>query len=68
VQQVFGLRRKQMHRILRTVAHLDADAAGALLAVAGIEPARRPETLAPVEFARLLAALRAPRVVSDPDS
>ncbi|HEU4989908.1 MAG TPA: 16S rRNA (adenine(1518)-N(6)/adenine(1519)-N(6))-dimethyltransferase RsmA [Gemmatimonadaceae bacterium] len=59
VQQLFGMRRKQMRRIVRAVASLDAGAADAVLHRAGIEPEVRPETLAPAAFARLLAALRA---------
>lgn len=59
VLQLFGMRRKQMRRILRAVASLDADAADAVLRRAGIEPQVRPETLAPAAFARLLAELRA---------
>jgi 16S rRNA (adenine1518-N6/adenine1519-N6)-dimethyltransferase len=53
VVAVFGLRRKQMGRILRTVWKLSPDEAEALLGRAAILPDRRPETLAPEEFARL---------------
>lgn len=49
----FGLRRKQLGRILRTLRHLEPEAAVAELAAAGIDPARRPETLSPEEFATL---------------
>ena len=56
VQAAFGLRRKQLRRVVRTVWSLDADAAGALLARADLTPDRRPETLAPEDFARLLRA------------
>lgn len=59
VQSAFGLRRKQMRRVVRTIAHLDADASDRVLAEAGIDPECRPETLAPEDFAKLLAALRA---------
>ena len=58
VQAAFGLRRKQMRRVLRTIARLDADAAERLLVSLGIDPERRPETLAPEDFARLLRAIR----------
>lgn len=56
VQGAFGLRRKQLRRVVRTVWSLDAAAADAVLARAGLAPDRRPETLAPEEFARLLRA------------
>jgi 16S rRNA (adenine1518-N6/adenine1519-N6)-dimethyltransferase len=57
VQQCFGLRRKQMRRVIRTVAHLAAEDAERLLVSAGIDPEARPETLSPADFAGLLAAL-----------
>jgi 16S rRNA (adenine1518-N6/adenine1519-N6)-dimethyltransferase len=57
----FGQRRKQMGRVLRQIASVDALQAEALLRAASIEPARRPETLTPTDFARVLAALRALR-------
>jgi 16S rRNA (adenine1518-N6/adenine1519-N6)-dimethyltransferase len=68
VQEAFGLRRKQMRRVLRTVANLGPDAANRILQAAAIDPEARPETLAPDEFARLLAALLASREVSARDS
>jgi 16S rRNA (adenine1518-N6/adenine1519-N6)-dimethyltransferase len=57
VQQVFGMRRKQMRRIVRSVAGVSPAAAEDLLARVGIDPEARPETLAPDAFARLLSAL-----------
>ena len=57
VQAAFGLRRKQMRRVLRTVRGLDAEAAEAVLAAAGVAPDARPETLAPADFVRLLRVL-----------
>jgi 16S rRNA (adenine1518-N6/adenine1519-N6)-dimethyltransferase len=57
VQECFGLRRKQMRRVIRTIARLDADAADRILASAGIDPESRPETLSPADFARVLRAL-----------
>jgi 16S rRNA (adenine1518-N6/adenine1519-N6)-dimethyltransferase len=57
VQSAFGLRRKQMRRVMRTVAHLDVGASEGVLNAAGIDPECRPETLAPDDFARLLRAL-----------
>ena len=59
VQEAFGLRRKQMRRVVRTIAALDAERADAVLAGAGIDPEARPETLAPAAFARLEKALGA---------
>ncbi len=61
VTGAFGLRRKQMRRVVRTIARLDADAADVVLAAAGIEPMSRPEELPPAAFVALLAAIRAPR-------
>jgi 16S rRNA (adenine1518-N6/adenine1519-N6)-dimethyltransferase len=57
VQEAFGLRRKQLRRVVRTVARLDVAAADAALAAAGLDPESRPETLSPADFARLLDAL-----------
>ncbi len=54
---VFGARRKQMRRVLRTVLPASADEAERLLAAAEIDPAARPETLAPADFARLVSLL-----------
>jgi 16S rRNA (adenine1518-N6/adenine1519-N6)-dimethyltransferase len=68
VQECFGLRRKQMRRVIRTVGHLDADAADRVLSAAAIDPEARPETLSAEDFARLLGSLRAMPVVSDRDS
>ena len=59
VQDAFGLRRKQMRRVVRTVAGLDAERAEKALEAAGIDPEVRPEVLGPEKFARLLRALRA---------
>ncbi|MFL5577494.1 MAG: 16S rRNA (adenine(1518)-N(6)/adenine(1519)-N(6))-dimethyltransferase RsmA [Gemmatimonadaceae bacterium] len=59
VQSVFGLRRKQMRRVVRTVAALGPEAAEEALRAAAVDPDARPETLSPADFARLLGALRA---------
>jgi 16S rRNA (adenine1518-N6/adenine1519-N6)-dimethyltransferase len=59
VQSAFGLRRKQMRRVVRTVRDWDAARADAALAAAKIDPAARPETLSPWDFARLLHAMSA---------
>src|SRR5690606_31252345 len=46
VTAIFGLRRKQMRRVLRTVRGLDVAAAESVLESAGIPPEARPEELA----------------------
>ena len=53
VQAAFGLRRKQMVRVLRTVKAIPAEKAGKLLEQAGIDPAARPEVITPEQFADL---------------
>ena len=55
----FGLRRKQLQKILRIAPGygLDPDAAEAALAEVGVEPAARPETLDPDTFIALADAL-----------
>ncbi|OYV74020.1 MAG: ribosomal RNA small subunit methyltransferase A [Gemmatimonadetes bacterium 21-71-4] len=57
VQQLFGMRRKQLRRGVRSVASLDVAHADAALAAAGIDPEARPETLPPGDFAALMRAL-----------
>jgi len=57
VQDAFGMRRKQMRRVVRELLSIDATAADALLAAAGIDPSVRPETLSPEAFARLGRAI-----------
>jgi 16S rRNA (adenine1518-N6/adenine1519-N6)-dimethyltransferase len=59
VQGAFAQRRKQMRRVVRSLAPLDAAAADQLLASAAIAPDARPEVLSPMDFTRLLAALDA---------
>lgn len=53
----FGLRRKQLVRVLRTVAALDAERAQAIIGQCGLDPAARPETLSPADFANLVRVL-----------
>lgn len=55
----FGLRRKQLRRVVRTVRGLSADQADAALSAAGLDPEARPETLSAAQFAALLRALPA---------
>jgi 16S rRNA (adenine1518-N6/adenine1519-N6)-dimethyltransferase len=54
----FGLRRKQMRRVLRTLRNVTPAVADAVLAEAGVAPADRPEVLTPEQFAAVLAGLR----------
>jgi 16S rRNA (adenine1518-N6/adenine1519-N6)-dimethyltransferase len=54
VQGAFGMRRKQMRRVVRSLYALDAERADALLTAAGIEPADRPEVLSVEQFVALL--------------
>lgn len=56
VQDVFGMRRKQLRRVLRELLEVEAPRADAILADAGVEPAARPETLDPARFAALFRA------------
>jgi 16S rRNA (adenine1518-N6/adenine1519-N6)-dimethyltransferase len=58
VQDAFGMRRKQMKRVLRGVLNLSPEQADSVLAAAQIHPAVRPETLSPEDFARVLVAFR----------
>jgi 16S rRNA (adenine1518-N6/adenine1519-N6)-dimethyltransferase len=57
VQAMFGQRRKQVQRALRTVRGIAAEEAGAVLERAGIEVSARPEVVSPEGFARLFALL-----------
>ena len=66
VQAAFALRRKQLRRVVRTIATLDAEAAEGALARAGVDPDARPETLAPSDFARLLREVRYLRELAGP--
>jgi 16S rRNA (adenine1518-N6/adenine1519-N6)-dimethyltransferase len=58
VQNAFGMRRKQMRRVLRSLLALDAQGADALLARTQIDAEVRPETLSPQQFVALLRASR----------
>ena len=57
VQDAFGLRRKQMRRVVRELLDADAPMADTLLASAEIDPSVRPEVLGPDAFARLARAI-----------
>ena len=54
VQGAFGMRRKQMRRVIRTLRSLGAEEADTLLTAAGIDPEARPETLPVGQFVKLL--------------
>jgi 16S rRNA (adenine1518-N6/adenine1519-N6)-dimethyltransferase len=56
VQNAFGMRRKQMRRVLRSLWSVSAEGADRVLAEIGIEPEVRPETLSPTQFVALLRA------------
>jgi 16S rRNA (adenine1518-N6/adenine1519-N6)-dimethyltransferase len=57
VQGAFGMRRKQMRRVVRELLDpMSVERADALLATAEIAPDVRPETLTAVQFAALLRA------------
>lgn len=59
VQSLFGQRRKQVQKALRTLPglSLSAEAVAGVAGRAGLDLARRPETLSPEEFLALDAAL-----------
>jgi 16S rRNA (adenine1518-N6/adenine1519-N6)-dimethyltransferase len=61
VLDAFGMRRKQLRRVVRSVGGLDAVAADAACVAAGLDGEVRPETLAAEDFARLLRAVQAAR-------
>jgi len=54
VQGAFGMRRKQMRRVMRSLRAMSAEEADVLLEGCGIDPEVRPETLSPEQFARIL--------------
>jgi 16S rRNA (adenine1518-N6/adenine1519-N6)-dimethyltransferase len=58
VQAAFGMRRKQLANILRSVRRLSLDEAAELLEGQGIDPRARPETLSPSQLADVMRAAR----------
>lgn len=50
---LFGQRRRQLARAIRTVARLDAAGAQEIIALAGLDPSSRAEDLAPVQLVAL---------------
>jgi 16S rRNA (adenine1518-N6/adenine1519-N6)-dimethyltransferase len=59
VQAAFGLRRKQMRRVLREIQPMTAERADSLLESVRIAPDARPETLTAAQFASVLRRLNA---------
>lgn len=57
VQEAFGMRRKQMVRVLRSIRGISADRAAAALETAGIQCSARPEVVTPRQFAALFDLL-----------
>jgi 16S rRNA (adenine1518-N6/adenine1519-N6)-dimethyltransferase len=57
VQAAFALRRKQMRRVVRTIAPRSAEDAERALEVSGVDPDARPETLNAAQFHALGRAL-----------
>ena len=62
VQGAFGFRRKQMRRVLRTLANIDAERAEIALRAAGVDPDARPETLSAEQLATTWRAAGRPLV------
>ena len=58
VQAAFGLRRKQIQRVIRTVSGLSPEEATVLLDRLAIDSTARPEVLSPETFVRLYRELR----------
>jgi 16S rRNA (adenine1518-N6/adenine1519-N6)-dimethyltransferase len=56
VQAAFGMRRKQLRRVVREVAQLSVEEAELALRAADINAEARPETLSALDFARLARA------------
>lgn len=57
VQGLFGMRRKQIGNVLRSVGQLSADEALAVLERLGIDSRARPETLSPEILVSLMRSL-----------
>jgi 16S rRNA (adenine1518-N6/adenine1519-N6)-dimethyltransferase len=58
----FGLRRKQMRRVIRTLADVPPAEANRILSSTGIDPESRPETLTPAAFVSLFRRMTGPSV------
>jgi 16S rRNA A1518/A1519 N6-dimethyltransferase RsmA/KsgA/DIM1 with predicted DNA glycosylase/AP lyase activity len=53
---MFGMRRKQIGNVLRSITGLSAEDAIALLDAQGIDPKSRPEVLSPEQMVALMRA------------
>jgi 16S rRNA (adenine1518-N6/adenine1519-N6)-dimethyltransferase len=58
VLSVFGMRRKQIANVLRSVRRVSLERANEILVSEGIDPAARPETLSALELAALMRNTR----------
>jgi len=56
VQAAFGMRRKQVLRVMRELWVHDAGKASSILAELGIPPSARPEVISPTDFVRMFRA------------
>ncbi|MEP6493764.1 MAG: 16S rRNA (adenine(1518)-N(6)/adenine(1519)-N(6))-dimethyltransferase RsmA [bacterium] len=54
VMDAFSMRRKQLRRVIRSVWQISVEEADAIITACGLDPAARPETLSPGEFASLV--------------
>ena len=59
VQAAFGLRRKQMQRVLRTVRGLSPEEVAEVLNAAGVDASARSEVVSPSQFVKLFELLEA---------
>jgi 16S rRNA (adenine1518-N6/adenine1519-N6)-dimethyltransferase len=57
VQNCFGMRRKQIQKVLRSVREVSPEKIAATLAAVGIDPSARPENVSPAQFAQLFEIL-----------
>ena len=57
VQNCFGMRRKQIQKVLRSVRDASGERIATALSGAGIEPTARPENVSPQQFAQLFESL-----------
>jgi len=60
VIDAFGMRRKQLRRVLRSLWQLSPEAADEIISRCNLDPTARPETLTPTDFARLIRAKSQP--------
>ena len=61
VQAAFGMRRKQLRRVLRELCDVGPEAADVMLTAVGVDPMSRPETLSAERFAALFRRVSASR-------